>query len=560
MTGVVAEHEKPMGNRQMTVSDSLAKYLLSTLDGFSFEKLVQRLLQIRDGDQFVPLGGVKDGGADGFYRSILEGRTNSTSFVQMSVQEDAYSKIRKTFERLKEFGREVRSLTYWTNRQLHVDVVEEELSLELGILVRVRDWHALIRLINDGSATIAAFKHHFQRELYELTTTAAHDKEGGFDVVSDPSVYVFLQFERSHRVGKGGMVVPIVDSLIYWSLRETDPDVPRLLSRREIKLRIGELLPAATPTLVPSVDSRLRYLCAKDRGGEQRIREYRHQDSFCLPHSIRIELAGESAKELALKDEVRSSFTKRAQENGATEPEAVAEVCERVIYRHFHEQGLLLAAFLEKRLEGVTISDQIVEQELHATVAGGVTLSKKSYSAALRVLQKVLYTPNSAENEYLHRLSRTSLLLFTLKHSPRLVEYFNQMTGKFRLLVGADILVKSLSESFLPTEHRHVTNLMKVARACGARLVLVEPVVNEVFTHMRAASLEFANHYSKEEPFITAALASQSDRILIRTYFYAKLLMNRVKTWNGFVEMFVDYALLRSGHRCKPGVWKAWKA
>lgn len=525
----------------MAISDALVTYLVGTLDGFGFERLIQKLLTARDGDQFVALGGVHDGGADGFFRSVLEDRQKPTSFVQMSIQEDVTGKVRQTAHRLREFGRELRSLTYWTSRRVDVDTLEEKLSSELDCTVRIRDWDALTRLVNASPATSSAFMAHFQRELFELTATTQAVDAQRFDVVSDPSVYVFLQFERAERFGKGGLVAPIVDSLIYWALRETDPDAPNLLGRNEIKAKISEVLPAAASILVPSVDGRLKVLSTKAGGGEQRVRHYRANDSFCLPHQIRTELAEKSAEELTLQAAVRASLITRAQQRGATEPNAVAEVCERALYRHFHEQGLILAAFLEKRLEGVTISDQIVESELQATVSNGTALSKESYSAALRVLQGVLYTPTETERNFLHRLSRTSLLLFSLKHCPRLVEYFNKMTGKFRLLVGSDILVKALSESFLPDEHRHVTNLLKVAKACGATLILAEPVVNEVFTHLHATHLEFRNHYSEQEPYITAAMASQSDRILIRTYFYAKLLMKRVTGWRSFVEMFVEY-------------------
>lgn len=522
------------------VSDALATYLLGTLDGFGFERLIQRLLAARHGDQFVAVGGIHDGGADGFFRSILEDRVRPTSFVQMSIQENAAGKIRQTVKRLREYGRDVKTLTYWTIRKLVVDTLEDDLGSELSLVVRVRDWDSVLRLINESDATIKTFEDHFRRELFELTNERMPKVGNDVDLVSDPSVYVFLQFERSERFSKGGLVAPIVDSLIYWALRETDPDIPRLLSRSDTKSRLASLLPAAASIVVPNVDARLTFLSTKDGGGTQRVRHYRQSDSYCLPHAMRAQLAAESAKELALRAEVRRSLVARAQEHGATEPEAVAEACERALYRHFHEQGLILAAFLEKRLEGITIFDQIVEEELRATIGSGEPLSKESYAAALRVLQRVLYTPSDVENEFLHRLSKTMLLLFTLKHNPKLIEYFNQMSGKFRLLVGADILVKALSESFLPSEHRHVTNLLKVAKACGASLILTEPVVNEVFTHLHATHLEFRNYYADQEPYISPALASQSDRIMIRTYFYAKLLMKRVAGWRSFVEMFVE--------------------
>jgi hypothetical protein len=275
----------------MELSDTLTKYLVSTLDGFSFERLVQRLLAARDGEQFVSLGGVKDGGADGFIRSVLEEKTKATSFVQMSIQEDATAKVRQTVLRLREFGREVKTLSYWTSRKLDVDVLEEKLSAELDVIVRIRDWDALMRLLNTNERTKQTFLDTFRREIFELSEARQVSTEQGFDVVSDPSVYVFLQVERSGRSANGGLVAPTVDSLIYWSLRETDPDNGIFLSRAEIKSRITSLLPSAAATLIPNVDERLKYLSTRTSDREQRVRHYKNNDSFCLPHVIRISVA-----------------------------------------------------------------------------------------------------------------------------------------------------------------------------------------------------------------------------------------------------------------------------
>ena len=525
----------------MEISESLKTYLIGTLDGFSFESLIQRLLAARDGDQFVALGGVKDGGADGFFQDIGEDRKKPTSFIQISIQENAAAKIRGTIKRLRDFGREVRTLTYWTSQRPLVDVLEDELSTELDISLKIRGWDAVARLITSNVETKAIFLQEFRHKIAELTEVSGATEKQSFDVVSDPSVYVFLQYERGERFGKGGIVAPIVDALIYWSLRDTDPETGKLSTREQIKNGIALLLPAAANNLIPHLNTRLKLLATKDGGGEQRIRYYPQSDSFCLPYGVRVELAGASAAEINLKALVRKSLTERAIAGGANQPDAVAEVCERAIYRHFNEQGLILAAFLEKRLDEILISDQIVEKELQAEAASGTKLSNASYVSALKVLQGVFYAPTVEENEFLHRLSRTSMLLFSLKHCPQLIEYFNQMTGKFRLFVGTDILVKALSETFLPAEHRHVTNLLTVAKACGATLLLAPPVVNELYAHLYGTHLEFRNYYADQEPYITAPMAAQSDRIMIRTYFYARLLLNRVKGWKSFVDMFVDY-------------------
>ncbi|MDZ4818277.1 MAG: hypothetical protein SGJ20_04815 [Planctomycetota bacterium] len=523
------------------LSDVLLGYLLDAVDGHRFERTIQDLLRLRDGSTFVPLGGVHDGGADGLVRETSEDSGKAGHFVQISIQAGVGTKIRNTVKRLGKVGREVHSLTYWSGiRVAELDLLEEELSKELGLTVRIRDRLAVFQLANSSKEARTLIQQNFRAEIFELTSQTKALAEQHIDFAKDPSVFVFLQFETGDRFSKGGLVVPIVDALIYWALRDTDPDAEKLLSRIELKGRIENLLPGAAANLVPHVDERLKILAAKSGDGFQRIRAYAGSDSYCLPYAMRLELASAGAAEHALQLQLRDSLKSRAKDAGAADPELVAGACEHVIYKHFSQQGLLLAAFLEKRLEGISISDQVVEAELQAAAGKGKIPDAKTYASALVVLRQVFYTPNKAEDDFLHRLARTSMLLFSLRHSPRLIEYFNQLAGNFNLLVGTDILVKALSESFLPTVNRHVTNVLSAARMCGAKLYLTESVLREMYTHLYATYREFMNHYAPREPYITPALASQSDRIFIRTYFYAKLLLKEIKGWNVFINQFVD--------------------
>lgn len=525
-----------------SLSDSLLEYLLSAADGGRFERAVQELLALRDGEAFVALGGVQDGGADGLLRGTYENRGRPGHFIQVSLQQNVSKKIRDTVKRLREVKRDVHTVTFWSGiRVRELDVLEDNLSQELGVTVRIRDRLAFFRLANHDKRTQELIQGHFRAEIFELSTQTKLLQEQHPDFVSDPTVFVFLQFETGDRFSKGRLVTPIVDALIYWALRNTDPDAGKLLPRNDLKQRITALLPGAAANLIPHVDGRLKVLTTKSGAGFQRVRAYADKDAYCLPYAMRMELAAASASEHCLQQRVRESLKKRAEGAGAKKADVVAHACENVIYKHFIQQGLLLAAFLEKRLEGVQISDQVVEVELQAAAGGAKLPDAKTYAAALRVLQQVFYTPNAEENEFLHRLSRTSMLLFSLKHAPRLIEYFNQLAGNFNLLVGTDILVKALSESFLPEEHRHVTNVLAAARACGAKLVLTEPVMDEMYTHLHAAHLEFKNHYAAREQYITASLAAQSDRIFIRTYFYARLRLNQIRGWNAFINQFVDH-------------------
>jgi hypothetical protein len=522
-------------------SDTFLDYLLSASDGGRFERTVQDLLALRDGEEFVGLGGIHDGGADGLLRGCIEEKARPGHFIQISLQENISTKVRGTVKRLREVGREAHSLTYWSGARVgELDVLEDKLSKELKLTIRIKDRLAFYRLANHDRRTQELIQARYRGEIFEISTQAKAIGEQHAEFAKDPSVFVFLQFETGDRFSKGGLIAPVVDALIYWALRDTDPDAGKLLPRGELKKRIEDLLPTARSTLIPHVDTRLAALAKKSGTGKQRVRAYNDKDAFALPYAMRLELAAAGAEEVSLQARLRASLHQRAESAGAKEPKLVAAACEQVIYKHFNQQGLLLAAFLEKRLEGIEIDDQVVEVELQAASGKGKLPDKASYSAALVVLRHVFYTPNAVEDEFLHRLSRTSMLLFSLKHCPKLVEYFNQLAGNFTLLVGTDILVKAVSESFLPAEHRHVTNVLAVARACGAELLLAEPVLHEMYTHIRAAHLEFKYHYAPVEPYITPALASQCDRILIRTYFYARLLLKQVTGWNAFLNRFID--------------------
>ena len=49
------------------INDKLFEYLMSKVSGDQFESVAKKLFGAAYGDEFVPLGGMHDGGADGFY-------------------------------------------------------------------------------------------------------------------------------------------------------------------------------------------------------------------------------------------------------------------------------------------------------------------------------------------------------------------------------------------------------------------------------------------------------------------------------------------------------------
>jgi hypothetical protein len=56
----------------------------------------------------------------------------------------------------------------------------------------------------------------------------------------------------------------------------------------------------------------------------------------------------------------------------------------------------------------------------------------------MEVLRLLFYQSRHVERKYLRRLSRTYAILFTLKSEPRLIEYFEELSGSFYLYIGSD--------------------------------------------------------------------------------------------------------------------------
>jgi len=150
----------------------LVTVALDRVEGAAFERFVNAFYPAVSGSAYVPLGGVHDGGADGFFdTSVLEVSTRKGSFLQSSTQEDHRAKIRQTVARLREFGRVPTSLTYATSRFVqHIDQEEEALSDELGLVVRIRDRRYIASQINTSRATVAAFDQYLRPYLAFLST------------------------------------------------------------------------------------------------------------------------------------------------------------------------------------------------------------------------------------------------------------------------------------------------------------------------------------------------------------------------------------------------------
>lgn len=539
------------------VDPQLLAVALDHATGTAFEDFVSEFSASLVGVDYVPVGGTKDGGADGYITDHLrEEVTRPGHFVQTSIQPKVQTKIRHTVERLREVARDPKLLTYFSNRELtNAEALEYELSLELQLIVRIRDRKYLSAHINHNSHTQAAFDHHLSHFTAFLLKIGASTVISESQHVKYPDVFVFLRQEVDRRAG-APLVDAVLDTLIVWALEGTDPKQGIFMTTDKIKEQILTSFPSAKPYLGPRLDDRLQVISSKRNPHGGRLIKWHSRDgAYVLPYETRERIALDNAEDELLRSQMLDSLIDRfAVELSADryddEPKRGALIALRALQLSFEREGLEFARFVSREDGGPHyhyLTDAVAEALAEEGLAGDEL--HRVGDVTMEVLRLLFYRSREVEREYLRRLSRTYAILFTLQSEPRLIEYFEEMRGTFYLYVGSDLLIRTLSERYLAPPDQITRNMLAMAATAGATLVLTEPVLNEVVYHIRATDFEFSNHVSQSEQHVTAEIARQSSRILIRSYFYARLGISSGEgpfpmNWPAYVRQFCDPELL----------------
>ncbi|MEG3146532.1 hypothetical protein U1839_17910 [Sphingomonas sp. RT2P30] len=301
------------------IDQRLVAAALEAVDTANFERFAQTFYGAIQDREFIPLGGVHDGGAEGFDRGLGDPEIfvdeAATSFIQVSKQATTRQKIRQTIHRLREYGRAPKVLTYITSRTVpDIDKDEELLSCELGCKIAIRDGKYIEIYINSNMATQGAFFSYLQPSISEKYTPGNSEIGRNVSAHSDRTLAVFLRQEVENRSSRSPMVESISDSLIIWALRETDPDKGILLGRKQIMERIEAALPAAKDFIRSVFDRRLNVLASKDAPGGRQVRVYRKTGQYCLPFETRTTVAIENADDDLIKMRVSCVFEDRLSE------------------------------------------------------------------------------------------------------------------------------------------------------------------------------------------------------------------------------------------------------
>lgn len=521
---------------------------LERVAGWEFENFFNAFCSSIDGGEFVPLGGVRDGGADAF--RVYEER-ESGYFYQASKQEDEFAKIRYTVKRLHKFGRNPKVLIYGTARRIqYIDRKEITLSSELGVNIRIRDARYIASHINDSAGTRAAFNTYLRHYLDYLKNIGSSNIIAPSQFATSPAIFVFLRQEMERRQGKDSLINALADGLILWALEGTDPDKGILMSEKEIVKKIEATVPSSKTILRGIIPTRLKTLAKKPKGGGRPVRWHRKAKKFCLSYDIRKDIEKENTEDEGLRIKTLDIFRERIVTSKISltvdQVDLAADVSLYTIQKAFEQEGIELAAFLHGKLNDpsmMTLADIVDKTLLEREVKPDIFMSLKE--AILYNLHYALYDSTDVERHFFLKLSDIYTLLFCLQAEPKIVEYFQSMASDFYLYVGSDIIVRALSERYLRPENQTMRNALTVIRMAGGKLVLPEPVLDEVHTHLAASDFEYRNKYKGIEKSMTPTIAENIDRILIRAYFYALIEPPRGVTgphdWSDFVNQFCNY-------------------
>ena len=506
----------------------------------------------------MPIGGMHDGGADGaLSNELLEDQRKTGFYFQASIVSDVRKKIRDTIASLKKSRGEIRHLTYYSSHLIPmVDRLENDLSAEMDTPISIRDRQWISTRINENNGTKQAFLDFLSPVISYLDNIGQANtlpKTGDSNI---RALQVFLGQETDRRRSRSDLLLSVTDTLIIWALDGTDPDRGIFRTRDQILSRVETILPSAKQFIRGQIDGRLELLCKKSNSSGRTINHHKTK-GYCLPFETRKLIRQENEEDEVLKLEVTNVLVNRARNHadklGLTEEindlEAVAEIALTTIAKTFEHRGLELATFLENggKSEIEEPIDEILREVVRTTTADPER-SGPTIRVAASIIRSAFYEGSEVERLYFGKLSRTYSLLFFLRAEPRVVEYFQSMSAHFHLFVGADILVRALSETYLNPQNQMTVNLLKILTSAGATLILAKPVVDEVYTNLRNSDLEFKNYVMEIEPYITPEFAAQVPKIMVRAYLYAKLNVSgtdkKPAGWRSFVNQFCTYEAL----------------
>ncbi len=525
----------------MQVDKQAFEHAISKIDdGDIFEIFGKQFLSAELGYDFIPVGGTKDRGVDGF-QHIYTRRDNQKIIFQLSTEKNHEGKIYGTIKKLKENGVDYTKLIYVTNRKINgaENFIDEVFGKEEKHLT-IFDIRWFTANCNDSDKTITAYQIFVDTYLHQYNKPGQYTTVANLD--SDSRLYVFLgqQFEKNRADLRLDDL--LADTLIIYSLEGTDPDNNIFKVKSEIKEGIKKYLKFDPQLIDSKIDERLIALTTKPR----KIKFHTKGQGYCLPYETRVEIEERNIKDELLftqfYDQTQETIKKYFKDLEINVKDIEALIT-RVFNRIFYEQGLEFSNFV---LHGD--SHSVIEQKLNDVIGTAVdessvviTNKEKVKTAMHLAIRDIVYNGSLEQRKFLKSLSNTYLMMFLLQWEPKLSTYFQTLASQLKVFVDNSIIIPAISEYFLPDGNKRHWNLLKGARKAGISMFINETLLDELVSHFHMIKNKYRNFFCKtEQYYLTDEFELLFiDEILIRAYFYAKK-NNQTKDFESFINNFVD--------------------
>ena len=509
-------------------------------DGDIFEIFATQFLSAELGYDFIPVGGSKDRGVDGF-QHVLTRTDNEKIIFQLSTEKDHEGKVYSTIKKLSENGIDYTRLIYVTNRKINgaENFIDEVLEKEKKHLT-IYDIRWFAANSNNTEKTINAYQIFVDTYLHQYAKPGQYSTVANLD--TDSRLYVFLgqQFEKNRADLRLDDL--LADTLIIYSLEGTDPDKLILKKKDEIKQGIKKYLKFDPQLIDTKIDERLVALTTKPR----KIKFHTKELGYCLPYETRIEI-----EERNIQDEVLyTQFYEQTQEtikkyfkDVQVNVKDIETLITRVFNKIFHKQGLEFSNFV---LHGD--SHSVIEQKLNDVIGSAVddssviiTNKEKVKTALHLAIRDIVYNGSLEQRKFLKSLSNTYLMMFLLQWEPKLSTYFQTLASQLKVFVDNSIIIPAISEYFLPDGNKRHWNLLKGAGKAGISMFINETLLDELVSHFHMIKNKYYNFfYQTEQYYLTDEFELlYIDEIIIRAYIYAKM-NGQTKDFDSFINNFID--------------------
>ncbi len=526
----------------MNIDIEAFEYAIKKIDdGFIFENFALGFLNAVLGYEFIPVGGTKDKGIDG-YQHVFCRKGSEKIIYQLSTEKTFEDKITNTIIKLNENTIKYDRIYYITNRKLNnTDSFTEKLFDKYVIPIIIFDIRWFISNSNHSEATIRAYQSYVETYLHEFTKPGKSQVVANLD--GDSRLYVFLSQQFDQRNEDFKLDDLLADTLILYALEGTDPDKEKFLTQDCIKKAIKKYVKFDPQLLDQKINQRLVRLASKPN---KKINYHPTKNAYCLPFKTRLEIEERNIKDEILlntffsqtKDLIKKYF-KDLDVNVKNIQTLIGEIFNKI----YEKQGLEFSNFV---LNGD--SKSIIEQDLAMVIANTVDNSsvvlknKEKVKTAIHLsIREIVYNGSPEQHRFLKSLSNTYLMMFMLKWEPKITTYFETLASNLNVFVDNSIIVPALSEYYLSDENKRHWTLLKRSSESGIKLFINESLLDELVSHFSKIRNVYYRDYHKNEKFYLDDDYELLfiNEVLIRSYFYAKK-KNLINTFDDFLNNFVD--------------------